>query len=121
MQNEGALRGRGNRYRLRLREAVRDPFRGRSSQTPRSLRFCDCARVARFAQDDTAVLNFFEEVALSVRLGQSDEETVSEALAGLALRSYRTYRAWIEENRDTTGRQKMWKELENLAEKWAKR
>jgi|SRR5208283_3374563 len=67
------------------------------------------------------VLNFFEEVALSVRLGQSDEETVSEAFAGLVLRSYRTYRGWIEENRDTTGRQKMWIELQNLAEKWAKR
>ena len=107
------------RHRGKERFAYEEPVPASLARScPRSF---DFARVARFAQDDTAVLNFFEEVALSVRLGQSDEETVSEAFAGLVLRSYRTYRAWFEENRDTTGRQKMWKELENLAEKWAKR
>ena len=43
------------------------------------------------------VLNFFEELALSVKLGQSDDEILAEAFAGLVLRSFRTYRAWIQE------------------------
>lgn len=67
------------------------------------------------------VLNFLEELAIAVRIGHVDEELVSDAFAGLVIRSFKAYESWINEHRRVTGRQKLWTELETLYRRWEKR
>jgi hypothetical protein len=60
-------------------------FRDRSSQTPRSLRFRDFARVARFAQDDTSVQGEVTASSASQRSCSDRSSQIPRSLRSCAL------------------------------------
>lgn len=64
------------------------------------------------------VMNFFEEVAIAVKVGHVDEELLASAFAGLIIRAYNALGAWVAEHRRLTGRQKVWAEVEWLYTRW---
>ena len=61
----------------------------------------------------------FEEMALGLRMGMSDESTLKRLFKGIVIRSYRVAEPWIASTRLQLGSDDAWCEFEWLHEKWA--
>ncbi len=73
------------------------------------------------AQNARHVLNLLEEIAIAKRTGHADEEVLSRSFAGLTIRLFKAFEEWIDEHRNTIGRQKIWSEFEALYREWQDR
>ena len=65
------------------------------------------------------VLNFLEELALSVRESRADEPTCKRLFAGIVINVYHVTEPWIREQRRRRNRPQLWVELAWLYGKWS--
>jgi hypothetical protein len=64
------------------------------------------------------LLNFLEELALSVTRGYADEEIAKQLFQGIVQAVWHCMESWIKEQRATHSRREMWVHLENLYSRW---
>lgn len=64
------------------------------------------------------VLNFFEELAISVDSGLADEEMARRYFRTTAVQCFATWEPWVRAYRDKRVRHSTWKELETLTGEW---
>ena len=64
------------------------------------------------------VLNFLEELALSVNSRRCDGETAKKLFCGIVVNIWHATEPWVKEQRTTRGRAQLWSEFEALYHQW---
>ena len=67
-----------------------------------------------------SVLNFLEELALSVRLGRVDVDIAKRMFAGIVISVYHATEPWIRDQRNVRNRPQLWAELTWLYQEWSR-
>ncbi len=65
------------------------------------------------------LLNFFEELAVAIRLGLADEEVVKRGFRGPITRTWHRTKKFVESRRSERNNARIWQELEWLSQRWA--
>lgn len=63
-------------------------------------------------------LNFLEELALAIEIGDADEPLSRDAFRGVVLNAWSKLQNWVNHERVTRHRPRIWCKLEELARRW---